>query len=175
VNKVFFHALVGCHIVFSALVGESEKLPEALHLDRRLFHLQLMKFVTGVSVVPWNHRSQETYAKAAREKMVRRIVFVKDELPMQGEGGSRELRSRRLLGLGLEEMEIVARDQPLIMRKDTSGGTDGWKLVGECYMYVMMDSGVSDFHRVEVGEMLSIRLCNRQKQREMITCAKTSP
>jgi hypothetical protein len=89
VNKVFFHALVGCHIVFSALLGESEKSPEALHLDRSLFYLRLMKFVTGVSVVPWNHRSHEIHAKAAREKMVRRIVLVKDELPMQGEGGSR--------------------------------------------------------------------------------------
>jgi hypothetical protein len=49
--------------------------------------------------------------------------------------GVGELRSRRLLGLGLEEMKIFVSDQPLIMRKDTSGGTDGWKLFG--YVYVI--------------------------------------
>jgi len=40
------------------------------------------------------------------EKTARRMVFVTDELSIQGEGGSRELRSRRLLGLSPEEMEI---------------------------------------------------------------------
>ena len=34
-----------------------------------------------------------------------------------------------------------------------TGSTDGWKLVGECYVYGMTDGEFSGFHRVEVVEM----------------------
>ena len=52
------------------------------------------------------------------------MEFVTDDLPMQREGGRRELRNRRLLGLNLEEMEI--EDSVIVVEGPTGCHEEGY-------------------------------------------------
>ncbi|KAK5655192.1 hypothetical protein OQA88_6091 [Cercophora sp. LCS_1] len=162
VNKAFFHSLVGGYIEFTpwAPGGRAQSL-EALHHDYSHFYLRLVDYVTGMSVLPWNHRSAETYAKTAREKARRRRVVVTEELPMQ-KGDDPARRSQKLLGLGPEVAEVgdwivVAEGGcvPLVVRK-CENDESAWRLVGECYVHGIMDGEVAKLEGIGVGPMMLV-------------------
>jgi hypothetical protein len=167
VVKAFFHCLVAGYIEFTPWAsGGRAQSPEILHPDYTCFYLRLMQAVTGVGGMPWKYRSAETYAKAAREKTMRRGVFATEDLPEQ-KGNDISSRSRKLLGLGPEVAQVgdwvvVAEGGcvPLVVRKHHDDGTSGlengtWRLMGgECYVHGMMDGEAAEVKGIAVGPMI---------------------
>ena len=166
VVKAFFHCLVGGYIEFAPWApGGRAQSPEVMHHDYTHFYLRLMHAVTGVGVVPWNNRSSETYARAARIKTRQRRVLLTEEVPGPGVGDGR--RSGRLLGLGpgmagVGDCVVIAEGArvPFVVRQVTGQADDKeedrWMLVGECYVHGMMDGEVVKVEGVQVESMLLV-------------------
>ncbi|KAK4446497.1 heterokaryon incompatibility protein-domain-containing protein [Podospora aff. communis PSN243] len=162
VIKAFFHCLVAGYIEFAPWAPVQS--PEVMHHDYTHFYLRLMHKITGVGMVPWNNRSSETYARAARLKTRGRRVLLTGEVPLgrAKEEESTAGRSGRLLGLGPGVAEVgdwvvvvEGGRVPFVVRK-VEGEEERWRLVGECYVHGMMDGEVAQVEGVKAESMVLV-------------------